>query len=254
MQINFSDILDIHKNKTAIIMANGPSTKPFLPHFQKVSKQKDKYVTFVCNEIDEMLENVGLKLVKDIDPDYWVISSTVLTVASRYNNFNLLQQNGGKLLYANSTDLTKNVDELLKIDYLSYDQRHFDNKHCPVPPELGCCEFCKDLIPSRLTIQEELQKYTGYDKHYGTASTVALHMLAFAILMGCKKIYLSGIDLNYNLGYFDRKTQNPDTFKLWLGEILEDFRLIKNSAELKNVEIINLSKISPLKDIFITKE
>ena len=91
MQINFSDILDIHKNKTAIIMANGPSTKPFLPHFQKISKQKDKFVTFVCNDVDEILKNIGLNLIKDINPDYWVVSSTVMTVSSNYKNFNCLK-------------------------------------------------------------------------------------------------------------------------------------------------------------------
>ena len=224
-----------------------------MPHFQKISKQKDKFVTFVCNDVDEILKNIGLNLIKDINPDYWVVSSTVMTVSSNYKNFNCLKDNQGKLLFANSTDLTKKPEQLLEIDYLTYDQRHFNNKSCPIPPESGCCEFCRELIPNRLTIQEELQKYTGFDKHYGTASTVALHMLAFAILMGCKKIYLSGIDLNYNLGYFDRKTENPDSFKLWLGEILEDFKIIKSSADLKNIEIINLSKISPLKQIFTTK-
>lgn len=254
MELKLKDIINSHAGKIAVVVANGPSTKPFIPHLQKISKQKDKYVIFVCNEIDEMMENIGLSIINDINPDFWVISSTVLTVASRHKNFNLLKQNGGKLLYANSTDLTENVEKLLEIDFLAYDQRHFNNKQCPVPPELGCCKFCEELIPNRLTVQEELQKYTGFDKHYSTASTVALHMLAFAILTGCKKVFISGVDLNYSLGYFDRKTENPDTFKLWLGEILIDFKIIRDSAKLVGVEIVNLSQISPLKEIFKTRE
>jgi len=252
MKLTFKDIIDTHKDKTAIIIANGPSTKLFLNHINKISKDKDKYVIFVCNEIDEMMENIGLNLLDNINPDFWVVASTALTVKKRYKNFNILKKNNGKLIYANSTDLTKNVDELLEIDYLPYDQRHFDNKQCPIPPELGCCDFCKDLIPNRITIQEELQKYTGFDKHYSTASTVALHMTALAVLIGCKKVFISGVDLNYNLGYFDRKTKNFDSFKLWLGDILNDFKIINDSSKLKNVEIVNLSTISPLKDIFKT--
>ena len=254
MKLEMKDIINLHKDKTAIVVANGPSTKPYLPYLKKISKQKDKYVVLVCDEIYEMMENVSLNLLDDINPDIWVISSTVLTVAARHKSFNLLKKNNGKLFYANSADLTANVSNLLEIDFLPYDQRHFDNKPCPIPPELGCCKFCEDLIPSRITVQEELQKYTGFNKHYSTASTVALHMVSFAILMGCKKVFISGVDLNYSLGYFDRKTENPDTFKLWLGEILIDFKIINDSAKLIGVEIINLSQISPLKNIFKTKE
>lgn len=252
MKLQIKDIIDSHKDKTGLVIANGPSTRLFLNHLNKIANDKDKYVVFVCNEMDEMMENIGLNLINNINPDFWVIASTVLTVKSRYKSFNLLKQNNGKLIYANSTDLTTNVDNLLDIDYLPYDQRHFNNKPCPVPPELGCCEFCKDLIPNRLTVQEELQKYTGYTNHYGTASTVALHMLAYAILVGCKKIFISGVDLNYDLGYFDRKTKNYDSFKMWINDILNDFKIINESAKLKNIDIINLSTISPLKDIFKT--
>jgi len=249
-KLQFKDIIDIHAGKTALVVANGPSTKPLLKHIASCSKQKDKYVIFVCNEIDEMLENVNLKIGVDIIPDYWVIASTTLTVGSRFNNFNKLTN--GALLFADSADMTRNPEELLNIDFLPYDQRHFDNKPCPIPPELGCCEKCKDVIPHRITIQEELKNYCGANSHYGTASTVALHMLAFSILMGCKKSYISGVDLDYSLGYFDRKTTNPDGFKLWISDILSDFKTINESAKLKGVEVINLSPFSPLKDIFKT--
>lgn len=249
-KLQIKDILDIHEGKTALIVANGPSTKPYLKHIANCSKQKDKYVVFVCNEFDEMLENVGLKINQDITPDYWVMANTILTVNARFNNFNKLTN--GTLLYADSVDMSKNPENLLKIDFLPYDQRHYDNKPCPIPPELGCCEHCKELIPTRLTIQEELRNYTGSPNRYSTGSTVALHMLSFAILMGCKKIFISGVDLDYSLGYFDRKTNNPDTFKLWLNDILMDFKIIGGSAKLKKIEIINLSPISPLKEIFKT--
>ena len=66
--------------------------------------------------------------------------------------------------------------------------------------EFTYCEFyncCKNIINNRLTIQEELMKYTKSEIHYSSANTVAMHMLAFSILLGCKTIYLFGLDLNY---------------------------------------------------------
>ena len=201
-----------------------------------------------------MLSTIGLDLMKHLSPDYWVIANTILTVQARHKSFNLLKQNNGKLIYANSVDMTQNPEKYLEIDFLPYDQRHFDHKPCPVYDQhFNCCSNVAHLMPHRLTVQEELQKYCKHDIHYGTASTVALHMLAFSVLMGCKRVYLSGIDLDYKLGYFDRKTYNPDSFLPWLDQILDDFKIIKNSCDNIGVEIINLSPISPLKDIFTTE-
>lgn len=254
MILEIKDILDIHKNKTSYVVANGPSTLPNLKRIVNAAKNKEENVIFVCNEIDEMLQTINLDLIKHVNPDFWVIANTILTVQSRHKSFNLLKQNNGKLLYANSVDMTQNPEQYLEIDFLPYDQRHFDHKPCPIYDQhFKCCTNVAHLMPHRLTVQEELQKYCSYHTHYGTASTVALHMLAFSILMGCKKIYLSGIDLNYKLGYFDRKTYNPDSFIPWLDQILDDFKIINESSKQIGVEIINLSSISPLKDIFITE-
>jgi hypothetical protein len=253
MQIDFSDIIDKHKGKTAFVIANGPSTREYLDIFKKVSKEKDKYCVFVCNEVDQMLLKVDLSLIDDINPDYWVLANSMMRVENSYNSLNLLNKNSGTLLYANSVDHSdKNiVNNVLKIKYLPYDQRHFNKKKCDSTKE--CCNRLSDLIPTRLTIQEELQNYTNNKIHYGTGSTVALHMLAFSIISGCKKIYLSGIDLNYSLGYFASGFYNPDTFNPWIKEILDDFKIIFDSVLLLNdVEVINLSNLSPLKNIFKT--
>lgn len=254
MKIDIPSIIDKHKGKTAFIVANGPSTRKNIDFLKKISSNKqDKYVIFVCNEIDEMLENIDLNLIEHLNPDYWVIANTILTVKARHKNYNILKKNKGILIYADSVDITKNPDKLLDIDYLPYDQRHFKNSDCPVKDEhLPCCTHCQEVMPNRLTVQEELQKYTDNHRHYGTGSTVALHMLSFSILMGCKKIYLSGIDLNYRLGYFDNITTNYDSFDPYLKDILEDFSIIKESAEKIDTEIINLSEISVLKTIFRT--
>lgn len=254
MKLDIPSIINKHKGKTAFIIANGPSTRKNIDLLKKIAiNKKDKYVIFVCNEIDDMLKNIDLNLIEHLNPDYWVIANTILTVQARHNNYNILKNNGGVLIYADSVDITKEPQNLLEIDYLPYDQRHFMHSNCPIKDQhFGCCTHCEHVMPYRLTVQEELQKYTGYNRHYGTASTVALHMLAFSVLMGCKKVYLSGIDLNYKLGYFDNLTINYDSFEPYIQDILEDFRIIKESAENINTEIINLSDISILKTIFKT--
>jgi hypothetical protein len=77
-------------------------------------------------------------------------------------------------------------------------------------------------------------------------------MLALAILLGCKKIYICGVELNYSLGYVSPDFTNYSSFNPHLDEILTDFEIIKQSAEKINVEIQNLSDMSHLKKIFNT--
>jgi hypothetical protein len=72
--------------------------------------------------------------------------------------------------------------------------------------------------------------------------------------LGCKKIYLTGVDLNYKKGYFNSKTINSDSFDPYLENILNDFKIILESAEKVGVQIINLSQDSPLSTIFNTEK
>lgn len=254
MKLSIDSIINLHKGKTAWVIANGPSTRDALPHILSITRnpeQRKENVFFVCNEIDKMLTNINLS-IELISPEYWVNANSQTRIDNYYQSFNQLSKWNGKLVYSNSVDLTIQPEKYLSVDYLPYDQRHFKNQPCPTYS--GCCKFCKaDINSGRLTVQEELQKYSNHDSHYGTGSTVALHMLAFAVLSGCNKINVTGIDLNYKLGYFDQKTFNPDNFSPWLQDILADFQIIRDSAnKIHNLQIQNLSRISPLQSIFNT--
>ena len=77
-------------------------------------------------------------------------------------------------------------------------------------------------------------------------------MLALSILLGCKKIYITGIDLDYNKGYYNTNVTNHDSFDPYLNNILNDFRIIRDSAKNLGVEIYNTSDTSPLNIIFKT--
>jgi hypothetical protein len=45
--------------------------------------------------------------------------------------------------------------------------------------------------------------------HYSSGSSIALHMIALALLMDCNPIYVTGVKLDYRVRY--AKSLNPST-------------------------------------------
>ena len=107
---------------------------------------------------------------------------------------------------------------------------------------------CKDIEEGEPTIQEHLQSLTKCKKHYSTGDTVALHAIAFAILMGCNPIYISGMDLDYSRGYANDKKSIPmGHFSMWQENsenLLSDMNILLDSANNIGTQIINLNKDS----------
>lgn len=113
---------------------------------------------------------------------------------------------------------------------------------------------CSRMIENRLTIQEMLQKHSGYDQHVGCGTSVGLFAIMFAVLMGFEKIYVAGYDMDYGLGYANPEATrfqhrvNGAAIGHWKvihrNTILNDLTIIKNSAKLLQTEIINLNKNS----------
>lgn len=107
------------------------------------------------------------------------------------------------------------------------------------------------------TLQEYLQEITGHPQHMGPGQTVGLFCIAFAIIMGCNPIYISGLDLDYGLGYAmpdsDILKSRPSHHMPNLGNVghwkyvfkdflCDDMKILKESADLLGIEIINLNK------------
>jgi hypothetical protein len=231
-----NDFIDIEKNKIGLCLAHGPSLIPYLQNLEDLAKNsKNKYCLFSVNKFEEQFH---------LDIDYRIISNDVLSVI---NNFKLYNNSKTTLFYSDSVDCTNSfvANKLLKISYLTFDQRHFKNAKCN--PVANCCN---KIINDNLTIQEELVNYTGSNEPYSSGSTVSLHMLAFSILLGCKTIYIFGVDLNYNLGYINKNINNPDSFDSYLSSILNDFKIINNMAKNIGVKIFSTCKNSPINDIF----
>jgi hypothetical protein len=234
---DLTELIDTRKGDIAYIIAHGPSLRK---HQDKIKINNKNNIIISCNDVDTITE---------FEPNYWVFANSIQTVEVMKERFKKFPNS--VIVHADSVDSTPRnwIEENITNEYVGYDQRHFENKKCS-----NCYNGCANLVKDRKTIQEILIDYSGYNKRYSTGHTVAIHMFSLAVLLGCKKIYLFGIDLDYSLGYVDGKSQpsNPSEFGPWLPEILTDFEKVYESAKIKNVEVFNMSDISPLKNIIPT--
>ena len=110
---------------------------------------------------------------------------------------------------------------------------------------------CKNIVDGELTIQEKLQVISGHEQHMGVGQTVGTFCIIVAALMGCNPIYVTGLDLDYSLGYAeggDKPYYVPNIGNIghwryvYKQFLLDDMRILRESAELRGIEIINLNK------------
>lgn len=218
MEIDFESFFNKHTNSKALVLGHGPSLNP---HISKIEEYRNNgYVIIGCNDWFWFYDNA---------PDYW-INANPQDTPKTYQKY--INSNDTIFVYADSVDSTdpewvrNNINK-----YSTYDQRHFNNQKCD-----RCNDKC--VIKNRKTIQEYLRDYTGYDKLYSTGDSVAVHMLAFSILIGCKEICYTGIDLDYKLGYATNKENhkpiNPVGFDGIRNNILNDIDIIISSANKIN--------------------
>ena len=259
MKLSLHDIDDKEKGKIGLLIAHGPSLEKDIQRIFELSLQKEKFSTFTTGEA-KILENMGF----NFQLDYWTIANTDFTVAKNYSDINKYEK--VKFLYAEAVDKSPNPESVLKVDFIPYDQRHFSEQNCVKNWKPGdsnysssgyyycCANKPEDFFVGKQTLQEYVQTKCSFDKHYSTASTSALHMLATAIITGCKEIYLFGVDLDYSIGYADGKTTNNDSFSPYIKEIIDDFKILNDSAKNIGIKIYNMSFSSPLASIFDTIE
>jgi hypothetical protein len=262
----FCDIIDRERGKVGFVLGLGPSLKKHLPYLKKMSGKKHPIIS--CNNIDVMT---------DIKIDYWMLAQPTdfqnpLHIPLAYERYNRM---GAFFLYTDCLDLTKReeVESLLSVDYIGYDQRHFNSEKCGWKDARGndpiCCE---GMIEGRLCIQEELQRYAGSDFRYGTGDTVGVHMIALGILLGLKEIYITGIDLDYSNGYVNNEFRSEEGKKAlgmsiderikmgmdsinrspeMVDRIIDDMMTLKKISELVGTKIYqSVSKKSRIAEVF----
>lgn len=235
MEINLNCLINKYKTP-ALILGHGPSLNNIKDELYKYKFHG--FILFGCNQWFD---------IYNTPPDYWVMASNTDTMG-KYKNIVNKHSITTTVLYADSVDLIDKTfyQEIINAPYFGFDQRHFKGQKCSVCDSYGCEKY----LSNRLTIQEELQKYTKYKEHYGSGSSVALHMLSFAIIMGCNPIYITGVEINYHLGYASTINKNVNLlsqvcindFDTYNFDIKQDFYTIKQSANNIGVQIYSLDK------------
>jgi hypothetical protein len=248
MKLEFKDVINKHKGTPALVLAHGPSLNTYL---NKLDTLKSKgYILIGCNE--------WFSFYKNVPPHYHVLANNIYTINRLYQTMN---QYDTTVVYADSVDLTDRnwVKNNLKCNYLPYDQRHFNSGGC------GCnYPCCSRIIPGRLTIQEELTKYSNINERYNSGDTVALHSMSLAVLLGCNPIYFIGLDLDYSLGFASHKDRLLDDIDInnklqvacmndYTDRNIENLLVINKAAKAVGTSILNLNKNSKF-DIFPISE
>lgn len=226
MKLSMGDMRGKHEGKPALLLGLGPSLNPHIPKLQEY--RDNGIVLFSCNQWHRIFTHPV--------PDYWLLCNTKLTV-EKYSSY--MNQFNSTVIYADTVDLTPRdvVDTRLTCDYLPYDQHHMGGQKCP---QVTCC---LNLPQGRKSIQEELMELSGHPVPFPAVGTVALQMLAFAIVAKCNPIYFVGIDIDYRLGYALGKIpkQPASIFDRDREGIVKSFGVLKEIADKMGITVINVS-------------
>ncbi len=230
--------------------------------------------------------DVPIRLQDECNIDYWINANSEFPMLDiDYKIINRFKNT--ILLFAHSVSRKLDysiVSNRLKITWFEYDQRHFRGRPCndqidyrfDLDEELECCSHIGST-----TIQEFLQEKYNTIEHYSTASTVAIHALSLAIILGCKTIYIGGVEIpihekDYNYygensiidilrvvggsGGITKKTikkffsvmfnlKIKSAFYPDIPGILKDFEYLNNLCRCNDISLYNLSKKSSLNKV-----
>lgn len=182
-------------------------------------------VNFPFTQFDGVIITVGdgpFRLSKYFTPNYWVSANTTFPIPEIHGDMiNSLKKT--VFIFADSVaycyrNFNKSSYSHLQIPWFNYDQRHFSNQKCPEyivkKNTTRCCRLL-ELFPKRGTLQEFIQVHFHRTNHYSTASTVAIHAFAFALLMGCNPIFIHGVEIpKYQKDYIYPKNKKADKIKM----------------------------------------
>jgi len=185
---DYSYFINREVNRPCVLVGSGPSMGDF---------DYKRFEGVVVSVGDAIIRGASL-----FKADYWVSANSWFPIPEARGGYDLRIINefsGTTFIYADSvaySDLWENdeskLNDLLHVDWFCYDQRHHGGKLCSPPRR--CCGLAS-MRHGRKTIQEVVSELYGVTKKYSNGSTVAIHGLAFAMIMGCNPIYIQGIDI-----------------------------------------------------------
>lgn len=203
-----SNFIDRHRNTSAVIVGSAPdiSTFPF-----------DTFSGLVFGMGDSPLRGINL-----FNTDYWVFANAHWlrpwvqrdVSAIKFINPRNTFMSTSIFAFQENTAVRRQLQKAFSEsgqNLVFFDQSH-SRKSVFCESMKGCC-IAKDLLGIDTTIQELLSKRFDQVLRYSNGSTVALHALSLAILMGCNPISIIGVKipkLQKDYTYY----QSPDSDKL----------------------------------------
>lgn len=133
-----------------------------------------------------------------IKPKYWIASNEFFPVPEVKSHLKLINESKTTLLlsYTNTYGGIRNYSEnrlkkIIKTDWFVWDHIHKNKKKCKI--EKKCCNL---ISKKNNSILDSYSKYLNVKNKFKTPSgTIAVEALAFSIYLGCKEIYIAGVDL-----------------------------------------------------------
>jgi hypothetical protein len=238
--------------KNCHLIAHGPSLSDHIDRIRKIDKKEELIIS--VNDID---------IITDLYPDYWLFSNPDYSINKIYNRIGKYEKSVILFSYCYDDTNFDDINKLIPNKYYRYDSVHFNNepniwyaKGWRLGCQRGWVDCCSKIIENRLTLQETLEKYSGYNNHYSTGDSCIIHALAFSVIMGFDNIYVYGVDLDYTKGYYNGYLTSGsggavhgDSFDYWMDRIKSDFYIISQSAKLKNININYLGYNKEIGDI-----
>ena len=186
MKLKINNIIDKYTNKdmSCVIVGSGHTMNEF------------DYKNFNGKII---FCGTAILRLDDVSPDYLISCNNHFPVININSHLNFLNKYPNMTWILSDTgcyhDIWDYKEELfakLKLNYVTYDDRHIFGKKCV--PENKCCKL---ISKTSLEIFENHFK-TSFPYKNRRGISVADNAIIFAILMGFSKIYIQGIDLPTN--------------------------------------------------------
>ena len=286
MKLLYKDIINKHKNKPCVVACHGPSLNGTKEQIENLQKDKallrfsvNEWYSFFGLKPDYWVVSNGEFTIKNsiVENELWRSREYPKDIFNKYNI---------PLLYNATADLTpfEFIEEQLKCDYLPYDTKHFkghecmqilknfksyydshknldytgygNNKQMWQRPNIdgvhpATAQVHGHIASAWRSNNKCCEEVSGHDRHTGPGQTVGMFAIMFAMYMGCNPVYITGMDLDYSIGYADTNANLPINFPnvghwkhVFRDFILDDMAILKESAENLGIKIINLDKNS----------
>lgn len=183
-----ANLMDSHPGKTIHVIGSAGTMADY------IDLVRDDDITIAVG--DAALRGEGL-----FRTDYWVAANDDFPVYGFSPHLEIINRVTSKCfvfcdaaLYSRKWVKRKDseISRLLRCEWCTYDQRHFDKKPCE--PRSQCCELISEEKRED-TIQEVVARRFKADKLYSQGNTVAIHALALALLLGGDRIIIHGIEI-----------------------------------------------------------